>query len=538
MEEGRSTSIRLSSKLIPRDLSESLGKMPPSAPELEEAILGAVLIEKPALAQISFLKPQHFYKDQHATIFNAVKQLESAGQPVDMRTVVNQLRTTGHLELVGGAYFIAEVTSKVSSAANIEYHARVVIEMSMKRDLIQIASKIHSQGYDLDSDVFQMLDSTLAEINFLHDRETASSGPERIKSLWEKYKITTKPERPETLIKIGDADVCTVGNLSLLIGKKKSRKSLLVSHLLHIFLTPRHHIAQDVVVFDTEQEEYDVWKSKERLYRMTNQHVSFFCLRGLDPKERREFIEQTLIHWPNKKPMIAVIDGIRDCMSNINDPDESTVVMSWLMRMNVEFKTHIVNILHLNKTDNNARGHIGTELLNKAEITIEVALDEKSKEINPPSIVRCESSRRKPFEPFMFTHSQTTGADEIALPELLGAPIGVDHVQMDEQVSKLQFVFDGQALKHKDLKEEIRAHFGLGDSRAKQLISKFVQRGWILKSGPDRSPNTTYKLNVTSGLSSYAPPPIVAPPPQQEMEFEPPTSQSDSDHMATEDLPF
>ncbi|MEX2235643.1 MAG: replicative DNA helicase [Cyclobacteriaceae bacterium] len=164
MEQGRFTSLRLSSKsnkLIPRDISESLGKLPPQARDLEEAVLGALMLEKNALnAVVEFLKPEHFYADAHKEIYQAIIDLFKASEPVDMRTVVNQLRKNAKLELVGGAYVIAELTAKVSSAANIEYHARVIIEMAIKRELIHIASQIHHDAYEDTTDVFELLDKT------------------------------------------------------------------------------------------------------------------------------------------------------------------------------------------------------------------------------------------------------------------------------------------------------------------------------------------------------------------------------------------
>ncbi len=164
MEQARSTSLRLSSKsnkLIPRDISEGLGKLPPQARDLEEAVLGALMLEKNALnAVVEFLKPEHFYVDAHREIYQAIIDLFKASEPVDMRTVVNQLRKTAKLEVVGGAYIIAELTSKVSSAANIEYHARIIIEMAIKRELIRIASQIHHDAYEDTTDVFELLDKT------------------------------------------------------------------------------------------------------------------------------------------------------------------------------------------------------------------------------------------------------------------------------------------------------------------------------------------------------------------------------------------
>src|SRR5690349_9717220 len=163
MEQGRSTSLRLSSKskLVPRDLSESLGKLPPQARDLEEAVLGALMLEKNALnAVVEFLKPEHFYADAHREIYQAIIDLFKASEPVDMRTVVNQLRKNAKIELLGGAYYIAELTAKVSSAANIEYHARVIMEMAIKRTLIEVASQIQSDAYEDTTDVFELLDRT------------------------------------------------------------------------------------------------------------------------------------------------------------------------------------------------------------------------------------------------------------------------------------------------------------------------------------------------------------------------------------------
>lgn len=176
--EQRSTSLRASSsggagnrtKLLVRDISESLGKLPPQAPDLEEAVLGALMLEKNALtAVIEFLRPEHFYSEAHKLIYEAIIDLFKNSEPVDMRTVVAQLRKNGKLELVEGAYKIAELTSKVSSAANIEYHARIIIEMAIKRSLIEIASQIHHDAYEDTTDVFELLDKTEQNIFQISD---------------------------------------------------------------------------------------------------------------------------------------------------------------------------------------------------------------------------------------------------------------------------------------------------------------------------------------------------------------------------------
>lgn len=157
-------------KLVPRDISENLGKLPPQALDLEEAVLGALMLEKEALLEVvSFLKPEQFYTEQHKEIYQSIIDLFGAAQPVDMRTVVDQLRKNGRLEIVGGAYYIAELTSRVSSAANIAYHARIIQEMAMKRALITLGSQIQQEAYEDVVDVFDILDKANLNLQDIYD---------------------------------------------------------------------------------------------------------------------------------------------------------------------------------------------------------------------------------------------------------------------------------------------------------------------------------------------------------------------------------
>jgi replicative DNA helicase len=143
------------------DMPTALGKMPPQALDLEEAVLGALMLEKDALTTVvDILKKESFYRDAHAIIYEAIIDLFNNSEPVDMLTVSNQLRKTGKLELAGGAYFITELTTKVQSAANIEFHARIISEMAIKRELIKIATEIQSEAFEDTTDVFSLLDKT------------------------------------------------------------------------------------------------------------------------------------------------------------------------------------------------------------------------------------------------------------------------------------------------------------------------------------------------------------------------------------------
>ena len=106
-----------------------LGKLPPQALDLEESVLGALMLEKDALTDvIDILKPDNFYKDANKEIYNAIIDLFNNSEPVDLLTVTNQLKKNGKLDFVGGAYYVTQLTTRVNSASNIEYHARIILE--------------------------------------------------------------------------------------------------------------------------------------------------------------------------------------------------------------------------------------------------------------------------------------------------------------------------------------------------------------------------------------------------------------------------
>lgn len=142
-------------------ISESLGKVPPQALELEEAVLGALMLERDALSAIAdILKPEAFYKEAHRVVYEAILFLFNDSQPVDLLTVTAQLRKDGNLEAAGGAYAVTALTTKVNSAANVEYHARIIIEMAIKRELIRVSGEIQTKAFEETTDVFDLLDQT------------------------------------------------------------------------------------------------------------------------------------------------------------------------------------------------------------------------------------------------------------------------------------------------------------------------------------------------------------------------------------------
>ncbi len=159
--EDNLTRTVLSNKKNTRDLIHGLGKIPPQAVELEEAVLGALMLEKDAMtAVVDILRPESFYVEANQKIYSAILRLFAKTQPVDLLTVTQELRRSGELELVGGAIYVTRLTNHVNSAANIEYHARIVSEYAIKRELISISSEVQTDAFEDTTDVFKLLDDT------------------------------------------------------------------------------------------------------------------------------------------------------------------------------------------------------------------------------------------------------------------------------------------------------------------------------------------------------------------------------------------
>jgi replicative DNA helicase len=139
--------------------AQQFGKLPPQALDLEEACLGALMLEKDALTKvIDILHPDSFYKDSHRLIFQAIRRLFERSEPIDILTVTNELKKSGELDIVGGPYAITQLTNRVASAANIEYHSRIILQKHIQRELIRISAETIKDAYEDTSDVFMLLD--------------------------------------------------------------------------------------------------------------------------------------------------------------------------------------------------------------------------------------------------------------------------------------------------------------------------------------------------------------------------------------------
>ena len=154
------------------DLSSFVfGKVQPQALQLEEAVLGALMLDKDALPSVlDILRAESFYTEPHQAIYKSILELFRQSKPIDLLTVTEELRRLGLLESTGGAYYLVELTARVASAANIEYHARIIAQKHIQRELIKVSTTIIRDAYEDTTDVFDLLDK--AEQNLFSITET------------------------------------------------------------------------------------------------------------------------------------------------------------------------------------------------------------------------------------------------------------------------------------------------------------------------------------------------------------------------------
>lgn len=175
------------------------GKLPPQDLNLEEAILGAMLIDKKGVDDvIDILNPTVFYKKQHQLIYQAIFDLFNQSEPIDLLTVAEQLRKTGNLEAVGGEFYLINLTQRVSSSANVEFHARIVLQKFIKRRLIEISAEIIEDAYDDTRDVFDSLDSAEQKLYDVTQgnlkRSSESAGDLVVKALKKIQELSNKTD--------------------------------------------------------------------------------------------------------------------------------------------------------------------------------------------------------------------------------------------------------------------------------------------------------------------------------------------------------
>ena len=249
-------------------------------------------------------------------------------------------------------------------------------------------------------------------------------------NIWKKSLIHVTDEfaLPPVVLQAGEAIIGTLGNFSVSTGKAKAKKTFNVSAIVAAALVNGQVLEyrasfpeskRTILYFDTEQSPYHCQLVMQRILRLAGlpidrepEYLKFSHLRAIaDPNERREIIRYAIYNTPNVG--LVVIDGIRDLMLDINNSTEATKLVGDLMQWTSEQNIHIQTVLHLNKGDDNARGHIGTELNNKAETVLQITKDNTlpDRSIVAPAIIRS-----KPFNKFAFRLKEME--DEVCVPEI------------------------------------------------------------------------------------------------------------------------
>lgn len=146
-------------------INAQYGKIPPQAVEVEEAVLGALMLEREAFIGVAdVLIEESFYKEEHRTIFKVIKELSMEDKPVDLLIITQELKNRGLLEQVGGPVYITQLTSKVASAAHLEFHARIIAQKYIQRELIRACSEIQANAYDETKDVDELINQAESAI--------------------------------------------------------------------------------------------------------------------------------------------------------------------------------------------------------------------------------------------------------------------------------------------------------------------------------------------------------------------------------------
>lgn len=335
-------------------------------------------------------------------------------------------------------------------------------------------------------------------------------------------------ESGRVIASIGGIPLVEAGDFSVFLGKAKAGKSTILTALCAAVLggTDKLNFSavspMRILYFDTEQRRKDAQKVVRRALKMAGfdsrlpvtqeqlktAPIVAFQQRKRTPVQRTELIEFALSHSEifGKFDML-VIDGIRDLVTSINDEEQATLSSSNLMRWSEEHDLHTVTVLHQNKGDNNARGHLGTEAMNKASLVVSVNRDEKDKDVRE---VKCELVRaHKEFEPFGFYFA--TDENGYVYPELTDAPssISAPSKRPEDQPPMLLLNFldgafaDCAKLNQTELMRLIGEKIGVGGKLQRSYVDYFQKINVITKEvGPRNSCVYSYEKNRAKILFS------------------------------------
>jgi hypothetical protein len=336
-----------------------------------------------------------------------------------------------------------------------------------------------------------------------------------ISELWQKsrLRITDKFVAPPVILRVDDSIIGTLGNFSASTRKAKSKKTFNICAIVAAALTNGTVLnyraslpdgKRKILYVDTEQSPYHCQKVLNRIVRLAgypeNQHpetLDFLSLRRYTPIIRLAIIERAI--YQTEGLGLVIIDGIRDLAYDINSPSEATDLITKLMQWTDEQQIHIHTVLHLNKSDDNTRGHLGTELNNKAETVLQVTKDSTDNDI---SSVSSMCIRDIDFEPFAFRISNDGLPEPVAdyTPKPKGTSKGFDYKDVPEAKHReaLENLFSETAqVSYASLIKRLQKSYEsvghkFGINKAKDLKVFLENKRMIIKDGKSYRLNPNY----------------------------------------------
>jgi hypothetical protein len=252
-----------------------------------------------------------------------------------------------------------------------------------------------------------------------------------------------------------------------------------------------------VLYFDTEQSTYHANRSIKRICALTGNsnpnNLFAYGLRPLSPEERLNVIEEVIKITPNVG--IVAIDGIRDLLTRgINDEAEATSLTSKFLKWSYDMNIHIVLLLHQNKNDLNPRGHIGSEIVNKAETVISVTKEGKSNEF----VVSCEDSRDISFDDFAFSVTDAGLPTACNIPTVKERKItDPQFIASEKHIDALRNIFELKTeYTYSELISAFKEEFAIGRDASVRFCNFYLDKNWLLKER--KGMNSIYKFNNAS----------------------------------------
>jgi len=374
-------------RLSDTQLAADMGKLPPQAVDVEEVVIGAIMLIKGAFdkAYPILKSPDCFYKQSNQDIFSAIIDLHKENWPIDIMTVIQKLKKNGKLDEVGGPFYVSQLVNRVSSSENIEFHARIVVEKHLQREVIRISSEMAKSSYEDTADVLSIIERLIKDSEGLRAVNLTTS---------EVINETTKSDTEDLLMTFNGNIFLTTGNISGMVAPPGTGKSNVCEAIVAACVASKFKKnidslgfgadiwGKEVLFIDTERSKNDSIKGWRRLRArcesIGNEKEMLApdgSIRGVyyenfkkiaHKNDRRTKLEALLSSMRFK---IAIIDGIADFVSGVNDEEGSVEFLGWLCAMADKFQLGIFITIHDNPSigKTKPRGHLGSEFYRKAE---------------------------------------------------------------------------------------------------------------------------------------------------------------------------